>query len=79
MSTIKSLNENKIDFDSVGREAIQRLVFAYGLSTRQALVNHLHVSKSTLVNNYLRETFLADFIIQVSSKLESHFFGFLRV
>ncbi len=32
--------------------------------TRQALADHLEVSKSTLANRYMRDTFPADWIIQ---------------
>lgn len=64
MSTIKSPNGNIINFDTGGREAIERLVSAYGFATRQALADHLNVSKSTLANRYLRDTFPSDWIIQ---------------
>lgn len=64
MSTIKSPNGNTLNFDTGGREAIERLVSAYGFSTRQALADHLKVSKSTLANRYLRDTFPSDWIIQ---------------
>lgn len=64
MSTVKSPNGNRLNFDTGGREAIERLVFAYGFTTRQALADHLKVSKSTLANRYLRDTFPSDWIIQ---------------
>ncbi|OIY21533.1 phage repressor protein [Citrobacter freundii] len=47
-----------------GKAAIERLVEAYGFTTRQALADHLGVSKSTLANRYMRDTFPADWIIQ---------------
>lgn len=53
-----------MNFESGGREAIDRLVSAYGFTTRQALADHLKVSKSTLANRYLRDTFPSDWIIQ---------------
>lgn len=51
---------------SGGKDAIERLVEAYGFSTRQALADHLNVSKSTLANRYLRDTFPSDWIIKCS-------------
>ncbi|MGW8234916.1 phage repressor protein CI, partial [Klebsiella pneumoniae] len=39
---------------------------AYGFKTRQALADHIGVSKSTLANRYMRDTFPADWIIQCS-------------
>ncbi|PHM60770.1 phage repressor protein [Xenorhabdus stockiae] len=50
--------------DSGGRPAIERLVRAYGFKSRQALSDHLGVSKSTMANRYLRDSFPADWIIQ---------------
>lgn len=64
MPTSKSPNEISLNFESGGREAIERLVSAYGFTTRQALADHLKVSKSTLANRYLRDTFPSDWIIQ---------------
>ncbi|EAR2857112.1 bacteriophage CI repressor, partial [Salmonella enterica] len=64
MSTTKYPNEISLNFESGGREAIERLVSAYGFTTRQALADHLKVSKSTLANRYLRDTFPSDWIIQ---------------
>ncbi len=56
--------ENTINFNQGGKAAIERLVEAYGFTTRQALADHLGVSKSTLANRYMRDTFPADWIIQ---------------
>ena len=64
MSTSKFTNGNKINPNKGGKEAIERLVKAYGFSTRQALCDHLGVSKSTLANRYMRDTFPSDWIIQ---------------
>jgi phage repressor protein C with HTH and peptisase S24 domain len=64
MSTSKFQNANHIDTSSGGKAAIERLVEAYGFSTRQALCDHLGVSKSTLANRYLRDTFPADWVIE---------------
>lgn len=64
MSTSKYPNEILLNFETGGREAIERLVSAYGFTTRQALADHLDVSKSTLANRYLRDTFPSDWIIK---------------
>lgn len=64
MSTPKYPNEIKINPNQGGKQAIERLVEAYGFTTRQALADHLDVSKSTLANRYMRDTFPADWIIQ---------------
>lgn len=66
MSTYKSPKEIHLNFETGGRQAIERLVEAYGFTTRQALADHLKVSKSTLANRYLRDTFPSDWIIQCS-------------
>ncbi|MEB6182482.1 phage repressor protein CI [Enterobacter roggenkampii] len=66
MSTSKYPNGISLNFETGGREAIERLVAAYGFSTRQALADHLNVSKSTLANRYLRDTFPSDWIIKCS-------------
>ncbi|EGT4306166.1 phage repressor protein [Cronobacter sakazakii] len=54
----------KVGTDTGGKEAIQRLIEAYGFSTKQALCDHLNVSKSTMANRYLRDSFPADWVIQ---------------
>ncbi|EBV6219073.1 phage repressor protein CI [Salmonella enterica] len=64
MSTSKYPSEIKINPNQGGKAAIERLVEAYGFTTRQALADHLGVSKSTLANRYMRDTFPADWIIQ---------------
>jgi len=66
MSTAKYPNEINLNFETGGREAIERLIYAYGFTTRQALADHLKVSKSTLANRYLRDTFPSDWIIKCS-------------
>lgn len=53
-----------MDFKSGGRKAIDRLIEAYGFTTRQALCDHLRVSKSTLATRYMRDIFPAEWIIQ---------------
>lgn len=64
MPTSKCPNEIKINPKQGEKAAIERLVKAYGFTTRQALADHLGVSKSTLANRYMRDTFPADWIIQ---------------
>lgn len=47
-----------------GKEAIERLKQAYGLNTNLALCEQLNVSKSTMSNRLLRDSFPADWVIQ---------------
>lgn len=54
----------KVGADTGGKEAIERLLEAYGFTTKQALSEHLNVSKSTMANRVLRDSFPADWIIQ---------------
>lgn len=54
----------KVGNDSGGRDAINRLIKAYNFSSRQQLCDHLEVSKSTMANRYLRDSFPAEWIIQ---------------
>ena len=56
--------ETTIKPNEGGKAAIKRLIEAYGFTTRQALADHLQVSKSTLANRYMRDTFPADWIIR---------------
>lgn len=53
-----------MDFKTGGREVIERLIEAYGFTTRQALCDHLGVSKSTLATRYMRDLFPAEWVIQ---------------
>ncbi|WP_241612728.1 phage repressor protein CI [Rosenbergiella epipactidis] len=46
-----------------GREAITRILEAYGFNTRQALCDHLGVSQSTMANRWMRDTFPHDWLI----------------
>lgn len=46
------------------KEAIKRLMTAYGFNTQIALVEHLQASKSTMANRMLRDSFPADWVIQ---------------
>lgn len=53
-----------MDLIKGGRGAIERMVEAYGFSTRQALCEQLGVSKSTLATRYMRDSFPSDWVIQ---------------
>lgn len=53
-----------MDFNSGGKKVIERLVEAYGFTTRQALCDHLGVSKSTMATRYMRDIFPADWVLQ---------------
>ncbi|HHK7964828.1 TPA: phage repressor protein CI [Serratia marcescens] len=64
MSTNKYTERVRINPSQGGKAAIERLVEAYGFSTRQALCDHIGVSKSTMANRYLRDTFPSDWIIE---------------
>ncbi|WP_447339123.1 phage repressor protein CI [Klebsiella variicola] len=64
MPTSKYPNGIKINLNQCGKVAIEHLVKAYGFTTRQALADHLGVSKSTLANRYMKDKFPADWIIQ---------------
>ncbi|HHH1591147.1 TPA: phage repressor protein CI [Yersinia enterocolitica] len=55
-----------MDLDKGGRAAIERMIEAYGCGTKTALAELLGISKGTLSNRYLRDTFPADFVIQCS-------------
>lgn len=48
---------------SGGKDAITRILQAYGFSTRQALCEHLGVSQSTMANRWMRDTFPHDWLI----------------
>ncbi|MEY7153120.1 phage repressor protein CI [Citrobacter freundii] len=56
---------SKFNFTSQsgGKEAITRILQAYGFSTRQALCDHLGVSQSTMANRWMRDTFPHDWLI----------------
>ncbi|WP_077777293.1 phage repressor protein CI [Escherichia coli] len=53
-----------LNFNSGGKKVIERLVEAYGFTTRQALCDHLGVSKSTMATRYMRDIFPADWVLQ---------------
>ncbi|MDU4002706.1 phage repressor protein CI [Pluralibacter gergoviae] len=55
-----------MDFSTGGRGAIERMVEAYGFTTRQALCEQLGISKSSLATRYMRDSFPSDWVIQCS-------------
>ncbi len=46
-----------------GKDPIERIVQAYGFSSRQALCRHLDVSQSTMANRIMRGNFPADWVL----------------
>lgn len=46
-----------------GKEPIERILQAYGFSSRQALCRHLNVSQSTMANRIMRGNFPADWVL----------------
>ena len=66
MSNNKNPTEIKLTPHEGGRDAITRIIEAYGFDTRQQLCDHLRISKSTLANRWLRDTFPFDWIIVCS-------------
>ncbi|WP_318371857.1 phage repressor protein CI [Enterobacter sp.] len=52
-----------IESNKGGKDAIDRILEAYGFSTKITLCNHLGVSQSTLANRYLRDTLPNDWVI----------------
>ncbi|HBQ5869684.1 TPA: phage repressor protein CI [Klebsiella pneumoniae subsp. pneumoniae] len=46
-----------------GKPVIERILKAYGFTTRQALCNHLGISQSTMANRYARNTFPSDWAL----------------
>lgn len=59
----KDLTRFNFSSQSGGREAITRILQAYGLNTRQALCDHLGVSQSTMANRWMRDNFPHDWLI----------------
>ncbi len=55
-----------MDFNNGGREAILRMLEAYGVSTRKALCERLGISSSTMSTRWMRDVFPADWIIKCS-------------
>lgn len=60
-----------MDFNSGGKKVIERLVEAYGFTTRQALCDHLGVSKSTMATRYMRDIFPADWVLRCALETDT--------
>ncbi|HHQ5792250.1 TPA: phage repressor protein CI [Klebsiella pneumoniae] len=58
----KKLHSN-IMKNTGGQPVIERILKAYGFTTRQSLCNHLGISQSTMANRYARNTFPSDWTI----------------
>ncbi|EHN6574100.1 phage repressor protein CI [Salmonella enterica] len=61
--TPSAISKYNFPSQSGGKEAITRILQAYGFSTRQALCDHLGVSQSTMANRWMRDTFPHDWLI----------------
>ena len=61
--TPTAISKYNFPSQSGGKEAITRILQAYGFSTRQALCDHLGVSQSTMANRWMRDTFPHDWLI----------------
>lgn len=61
--TPKAISPYNFSSQNGGKEAITRILQAYGFSTRQALCDHLGVSQSTMANRWMRDTFPHDWLI----------------
>ncbi|MDF9722503.1 phage repressor protein CI [Serratia marcescens] len=55
-----------MDLTKGGKEAIERMVIAYGAKSRAQLAEHLGTSTSSLYNRYLRDIVPADLLIRCS-------------
>ncbi|WP_141010624.1 helix-turn-helix transcriptional regulator, partial [Escherichia coli] len=60
-----------MNLEKGGRGAIERMVEAYGFKTRQALCDHLGISKSTLATRYMRDSFPAEWVIQCALETDT--------
>lgn len=70
MSTISKTNSDVyssirdvISQNRGGKEVIDRIIKAYGFTSRISLCKQLGVSQSTMANRYARDTFPADWVI----------------
>lgn len=60
---IKDELKSAIMQNTGGQKVIERILKAYGFTSRQAFCNHLGVSQSTMANRYARNTFPSDWVI----------------
>ncbi|KAA6046668.1 phage repressor protein [Pantoea sp. Bo_7] len=61
--TTQEITPYNFSSQSGGKEAILRILQAYGFSTRQALCSRMGVSQSTMANRWMRDTFPHDWLI----------------
>lgn len=61
--TPRAISTFNFSSQSGGKDAITRILQAYGFNTRQALCEHLGVSQSTMANRWMRDTFPHDWLI----------------
>ncbi|CND81854.1 CI repressor [Yersinia intermedia] len=59
-----SLHKVNIDFSSGGAQVLDRIVTAYGFSSKIQLAQHFDIAGSSLSNRYKRDTFPSDFVVQ---------------
>ncbi|WP_092876769.1 phage repressor protein CI [Izhakiella capsodis] len=62
-STSSEISKYHFTSQSGGKEAITRILQAYGFSTRQALCDRLGISQSTMANRWMRDTYPHDWLI----------------
>lgn len=54
----------QIDFENGAKEVLDRVIEAYGFSTKIALADHLGIASSSLANRYTRGNFPADIVVK---------------
>ncbi|HDL7640386.1 TPA: phage repressor protein CI [Yersinia enterocolitica] len=59
-----TLDKVNIDFNSGGAKVLDRIVLAYGFSSKIMLAQHFEIAGSSLSNRYRRDTFPADFVVR---------------
>ena len=73
MRSLNSLRKNMqgktfvnlhIDFSQGGAEVLNRVIQAYGFSTKLALADHLEIASSSLANRYKRDFFPSDIVVR---------------
>ena len=71
--SLNSLHENmqgktfvnlQIEFSQGGGAVLDRVIQAYGFSTKLALADHLDIASSSLANRYKRDFFPADIVVR---------------
>ncbi len=56
-------NRKSLPLPVGGKEPIERICYAYGFTSRQALCRHLNISQSTMANRVARGNFPADWVL----------------